>query len=287
MNWYVYIMIFLLFGCSNEETNEISTEDKLVLFKQEISKLRTDKENLRKQVHSVELSDFNSYLQRDSLMDEWSNISNQLQQKYIDAYGIIPTDTLLSQVSQEYNGYIFSSIRNKLTMEERQLKIVKNALEIYNKYLNIEDNYLNKSLTKNEFKDFSLLDTYKVSFSPLQVLKADPGKFLLVHFWGTWSSTCRDFDDTYSDKYDLFLNNGISIIGVNVDGDWNKFKAYSIRRKTPWKQYFDNETQLADAIQNEGVPLFALVNESGQIIAIIDNENVENVLNNTLAKIKQ
>ena len=279
MNKHIILIFLGLFVFTNcQERKQTSSVESISKLRNTIEKLRGEKEELRTKVHGVTLSDFNSYLKRDSLMDEWTTTMNKLKNLFIDSYGKIPTDTLIHYISQEYNGYIFPEILNKITPQEKQNSLIEDALKVYEKYNKLTAKYLGLQLCTDSTKHLILKNRQEEEHNVCNALKAIPNKYYLIHFWGTWSGTCRDFDDLYKDNYDQWKEKGLEIIGVNVDADWNKFKAYLNRRNTPWKQYFDIDRKLADAINNQGVPLFAIVDDKSKMVHIIKNDDINTIL---------
>ena len=138
---------------------------------------------------------------------------------------------------------------------------------------NLKNIVINEKLKK--YDDLTFLDTDNNQIS----LKNYKGNLILLNFWATWCSPCKEEMPSLNNlqkKKDL---NNLKIFPINIGKDnleksLNFFENLNIK---DLKIYFDSPISLAKKLQLRGIPTSILINKDGfefaRIIGSIDFEN--------------
>lgn len=102
-------------------------------------------------------------------------------------------------------------------------------------------------------------------------LKENLGKVTLIDFWASWCKPCREENPKVVALYNEFHSKGLSIIGVSLDKDAQKWKDAIAKDKLTWTQVsnlkeFDDPIATQYAISQ--IPTTFLLDASGKIVAI-------------------
>jgi thiol-disulfide isomerase/thioredoxin len=92
-------------------------------------------------------------------------------------------------------------------------------------------------------------------------LQSFVGKPLLLNFWATWCSSCRD---SIPDLQKLYAE-GLVLVSIDEGDEVQKAAQFWSEQKLPWPNYhldspFDNK------LPGHGLPFFVLVDSSGKVI---------------------
>ena len=138
---------------------------------------------------------------------------------------------------------------------------------------NLKNIVINEKLKK--YDDLTFLDADNNQIS----LKNYKGNLILLNFWATWCSPCKEEMPSLNNlqkKKDL---NNLKIFPINIGKDnleksLNFFENLNIK---DLKIYFDSPISLAKKLQLRGIPTSILINKDGfefaRIIGSIDFEN--------------
>ena len=138
---------------------------------------------------------------------------------------------------------------------------------------NLKNIVINEKLKK--YDDLTFLDADNNQIS----LKNYKGNLILLNFWATWCSPCKEEMPSLNNlqkKKDL---NNLKIFPINIGKDnleksLNFFENLNIK---DLKIYFDSPITLAKKLQLRGIPTSILINKDGfefaRIIGSIDFEN--------------
>ena len=138
---------------------------------------------------------------------------------------------------------------------------------------NLKNIVINEKLKR--YDDLTFLDADNNQIS----LKNYKGNLILLNFWATWCSPCKEEMPSLNNlqkKKDL---NNLKIFPINIGKDnleksLNFFENLNIR---DLKIYFDSPISLAKKLQLRGIPTSILINKDGfefaRIIGSIDFEN--------------
>ena len=138
---------------------------------------------------------------------------------------------------------------------------------------NLKNIVINEKLKR--YDDLTFLDADNNQIS----LKNYKGNLILLNFWATWCSPCKEEMPSLNNlqkKKDL---NNLKIFPINIGKDnleksLNFFENLNIK---DLKIYFDSPISLARKLQLRGIPTSILINKDGfefaRIIGSIDFEN--------------
>lgn len=114
------------------------------------------------------------------------------------------------------------------------------------------------------------------------------GKWVLLEFWASWCSPCRQEIPNLKKQYELYSGKGFNILSVSADSDRKKWLDALDKEKMSWEQVSDlkgwnNEVVKLYAIS--GVPANFLINPQGDIVAVnLVGEKLNSKLEEVFAK---
>jgi thiol-disulfide isomerase/thioredoxin len=92
------------------------------------------------------------------------------------------------------------------------------------------------------------------------------GKVILVDFWATWCGPCVAAMPRLQELYDKYHQEGLEVIGINLDSDRSLMDSFLKRHPHPWPQSVSAPTgqnPLADRFEIKGIPYFLLIDKAG------------------------
>lgn len=120
------------------------------------------------------------------------------------------------------------------------------------------------------------LDGKKVNWADYE------GKLVIVDFWATWCGPCIAEFPNLREQYEQHHENGLEIIGVNLDSDKDQLKLFYADNDLPWPTivHFDEGDEPADPSADpksnpiaerfgvETIPFVILVAPDGKVVAL-------------------
>ncbi len=110
------------------------------------------------------------------------------------------------------------------------------------------------------------------------------GKVVLLDFWATWCAPCLKAAPAIKDLQDRLTASGLVVLGVSLDEDMGKLKAFAARRPlgfeivTPsadFNQAYgevlklkDNRIVASDKLINANLPSWILIDRKGHVYSI-------------------
>ncbi len=95
------------------------------------------------------------------------------------------------------------------------------------------------------------------------------GKPLLLDFWATWCSSCRDSLPDLQKLYAENKDKGLVLVSIDQDDEVQKAAEFWSEQKLPWANYH-LDPALDNKFPGHGVPFFVLVDSSGKVIYFRD-----------------
>lgn len=80
------------------------------------------------------------------------------------------------------------------------------------------------------------------------------GKVVLVEFWATWCSACRDTIKPLGELNRAYKNQGLEIVSVSLDTDMKQLRNFARRYKMKWNHISDGKRWESPLVQEYGIP---------------------------------
>ncbi len=96
------------------------------------------------------------------------------------------------------------------------------------------------------------------------------GKYLLVDFWASWCSPCRQENPNVVAAYNRYKDKNFTILGVSLDDDKQAWKDAIAKDGLAWNHMSDLKMWDSEAVKAygfDGIPFNVLIDPSGNIIA--------------------
>lgn len=113
------------------------------------------------------------------------------------------------------------------------------------------------------------------------------GHVLVVHFWATWSRPSLEQLPELIDLHGEFKDQGLRLIGVNIDKDGDRIEETLRTHKMPWPQYFDHKGFENDVLVTHGVlkvPTYFVVDRHGILRSTNPGDKLRELVKDLLGK---
>lgn len=118
-----------------------------------------------------------------------------------------------------------------------------------------------------QLMDFSLYNVKKELISTEDFR----GKVLLIDFWASWCTPCREQNVELLKVYEEFKNNDFEILGVSIDKDMDKWMSAVKKDGLVWENLIDRRGEESEILAKYGaafsVPQNFLIGKDGFILA--------------------
>jgi peroxiredoxin len=111
--------------------------------------------------------------------------------------------------------------------------------------------------------DFSLQD---LNAQPLE-LASYRGKVVLLDFWATWCTPCRDEIPRFVEVQNKYRGQGLQVIGISMDDDAKPVRAFYQQFKMNYAVALGNEKIAAAYGGVLGLPITFLIGRDGRVAA--------------------
>ncbi len=94
------------------------------------------------------------------------------------------------------------------------------------------------------------------------------GKVVLLDFWATWCSPCRQEMPNVRRVYAEYGKQGFEIVGISLDNDGARLKSYIAENRITWRQVFDGkgwQSHVGQVYAISSIPATFLLDREGKI----------------------
>ncbi len=131
--------------------------------------------------------------------------------------------------------------------------------------------------------DFSLED----STGSLIKLSSYKGRVVLLDFWATWCTGCKQEIPWYMEFQDKYKKDGLSAIGVSLDDDgWKSVKPFLQEHKINYPIVIGNWDTMGKSFGFDSMPATLLIDRDGKIadmhVGMVDKATFESEIQTLL-----
>jgi peroxiredoxin len=92
------------------------------------------------------------------------------------------------------------------------------------------------------------------------------GKVILLDFWATWCTSCREGLAELDQLHRQYRDNGFTVIAISVDTSAERVAAFLNKRPVGFPVVTDTQGTVAEAYCFSGLPAAFLINRDGVIV---------------------
>nr|BFD59826.1 TlpA disulfide reductase family protein [Bdellovibrio sp. CKG001]BFD63243.1 TlpA disulfide reductase family protein [Bdellovibrio sp. HM001] len=116
--------------------------------------------------------------------------------------------------------------------------------------------------------EFKKLPTVKLNSHDISSLKDLHGKVVLVDFWASWCSPCKEALPHYSKLYEKYKSKGLVVIGINEDDDIAERDAFLKAMPVSFPLFFDQDKSAVADFQVKALPTLYVFNKKLKPVAM-------------------
>lgn len=214
------------------------------------------------------------------------NADSLVSQFYKNKY-----DLILNEVKENPESFVSAylvrrNLDEKMTVSE--LADIYNTLDNKNNYYG---NYLLKLINakqqtqlNNPAPNFTIVDNKNRTLTN----KTFRGKYVLIDFWASWCSPCREENPYLVKAYNKFAEKGFEIISVSLDQNKANWEEAVKQDNLKWYQVCDLKGAKSKIVEDFGflvIPTNYLIDKEGKIIdKDLNDERIDKVLQGIFEK---
>jgi thiol-disulfide isomerase/thioredoxin len=96
-------------------------------------------------------------------------------------------------------------------------------------------------------------------------IPATAGKVVLVDFWASWCAPCKASFPVLNKLHDAYAAKGLVVIGIGVDEDEAKYKAFASKMGAKFPLVHDSQHKAAGFFNPQSMPTSFIVDRKGVI----------------------
>jgi len=97
------------------------------------------------------------------------------------------------------------------------------------------------------------------------------GRYLLIHFWASWSENCEEQNDDLKKLYNKYHEEGLEILSISLDKKKDEWLCGIERDSMQWQQASDLlywESPVSKYYRVQSIPYDVLIGPNGKVISI-------------------
>jgi DsbE subfamily thiol:disulfide oxidoreductase len=91
------------------------------------------------------------------------------------------------------------------------------------------------------------------------------GRVLLVDFWASWCTSCRQEFAWLNEMHEEFARRGLTVVGINVDEDHRLAEEFLREHGARFQVVYDPGGAIANAFKVQGMPTTVFVDRDGHL----------------------
>jgi thiol-disulfide isomerase/thioredoxin len=99
------------------------------------------------------------------------------------------------------------------------------------------------------------------------------GKVVLLDFWATWCSPCRDALPKVRQLQSVYSGGDFVVVSISEDDDQNGWKSFVASHGMTWAQRFDGDNTFMKTYQVRALPTYVLLGKDGQEVRRYEGED--------------
>jgi TolA-binding protein/peroxiredoxin len=95
------------------------------------------------------------------------------------------------------------------------------------------------------------------------------GKYVLIHYWATWSEPCKVDIAQLKELHARYAKSGLVLMGVSLDNSAADLQDYLAKNRLPWPQLWEaggQDSRLANEMGILPLPTMILVDDKGKVV---------------------
>lgn len=167
------------------------------------------------------------------------------------------------------------------------------GIEELNSYLRIapdgpDSGYARKLMAHPEEAGLALAPDFKVETLDGQQISLDQlgGKIVVMDFWATWCSPCRNSVSELKDLTKKYPSSKLVLISFSADQNQQAWRDFISKKNMEWPQYWDHDGQIRKEFAVNAFPTYIVIDPDGfiheRIVGLNPQESVVYRLKNTL-----
>jgi len=108
------------------------------------------------------------------------------------------------------------------------------------------------------------------------------GEVVVVNFWASWCTPCRDELPLMNEWHDAWADRGGRVVAISIDKDARKARRFAEQAKLSVDLYHDGPSGLASKLDLPSLPCTFLLDRNGKVVSVIRSSS-----DKELAKLQQ
>jgi thiol-disulfide isomerase/thioredoxin len=207
----------------------------------------------------------------DHLVDQNINLRTQLNFEFVkkNPSSFITPDLLYDLLK---NGQIqYDTIKNLYNKLTPKVKKSNGGKQLAEKLIVFKNSSIGGLASDFQGKD--------INGNPIQLISYRYTKYVLLDFWASWCTPCREDFTFLKELYSKYKDKGFEIISVSKDKKLDSWRNAIVKENiVDWKHFSikENNSNIEETYLVNAIPLKILINKEGVIIGRWMGTNTEN-----------